>query len=159
MHRILAVNLRLDHQLLMRSRNKALTRLDLENHIGLADRPQTMRNGDHSRLLRNKIQAVLQQLLRLSIKSTGRLIQNQEFRFTDKRSRDRQSLLLAAGELTAVWPAKGIVAFGQVVDRLVDVGQLAGFDDLFHRSFLRVSRAEADVESYGAFEENAFLWD
>ena len=48
--------------------------------------------------------------------SLGRLVHDQEMRIGQKRARDRQHLLLAAGELTAAM----VLAFGQPREGLVD---------------------------------------
>ena len=48
--------------------------------------------------------------------SLGRLVHDQKLRIGQKRARDRQHLLLAAGELTAAM----VLAFGQARECLVD---------------------------------------
>ena len=64
----------------------------------------------------------LDQLLALRIQVARRLVENEDLRRGENRSRDREPLLLAAGELHPALADERLVALGQSGDELVGVG-------------------------------------
>jgi hypothetical protein len=89
-----------------------------------------MRNSNDRHPLRRLLQAILQQLLRLRIQRTCRVIKEQELEFPDQSTRNSQTLFLASRQMVAVRTAVGVVAARYFDDCVVDIGQLARFFEI-----------------------------
>ena len=63
----------------------------------------------------------LDRLLGRGVERGGRLVEDQDRRILQQRARDRDALLLAAGELEPALADLGLVAVGQRHDEVVDV--------------------------------------
>jgi hypothetical protein len=118
-----------------------------------------MRNSNDRHPLRRLLQAILQQLLRLRIQRTCRVIKEQELEFPDQSTRNSQTLFLASRQMVAVRTAVGVVAARHFDDCVVDIGQLARFFEISLGWALVWSSAESQIETNDAVEDDALLRD
>ena len=65
-------------------------------------------------------------------------------------------MALAARELDAAFADHGVIAIGEVFDKIVSVGEFGGLLDFF---FGGIRAAVSDIIGYGAVEEGRFLRD
>ena len=72
-----------------------------EDFVGIPDRAQAMRDGDHGPSLHKPVKSVDHQFFRLGIEGGGGLIENQDRRIADDRAGDADALPLAAREREA----------------------------------------------------------
>src|SRR5262245_66497114 len=72
--------------------------IEYEDHIGTADRGETMRDCDRRPALEQSGQPFENQLLGFRIQRCRRFVKKQDRRVTDERARNRNSLELAAGQ-------------------------------------------------------------
>ena len=80
-----------------------------------------------------RVELVLDCLLRRRIERRGRLVEYQDARILEDGARDRDALLLAAGELQPALAHPRFVAFRQALDEVVNVRRARGFDDFLAR--------------------------
>lgn len=88
------------------------------------------------------------------IQIAGRLIEDQHLGPLQERPGNGNALLLPTREACAPLTDLGLVAFGQLFDDAVDLGHLAGLDDLLEGG-LGVGHLQVLVD--GAAEEHGFL--
>src|SRR5688500_12153889 len=77
-----------------------------------------------------------------------RFVEDEYLRALEQRARDRDALLLPAGQADAVLADARLIAFGQLFDRGVYLRHSAGLDDLLE-SRVRVGEHEVLVEAPG----------
>src|SRR5207237_7211376 len=114
--------------------------------------------GDRNRRasLREAVERLLDEPLRLGVERARRLVEDEDRRVAQDRPRDRDPLLLAAGEAVAALADDGVVALGQRRDHLVDPGGPGRSLDLL---VARVGLREAEVLANALVEEIRLLRD
>ena len=90
----------------------------------------------------------------LGVEVARGFVEDEELRLLEEGAGDGDALFLAAGEADAVLAEPGLVALGQLFDRVVDLGGAAGGDDLLEA---RVRARHAEVVVDGAGEEDGLL--
>jgi hypothetical protein len=93
-------------------------------------RGQPVRDGERGATLGGLVQRFLDHPLRDGVERGRRLVQQQHGRILQQHPRDRDALLLAAGEAIAALPHHGVVAVLEAGDHMVDVGRRARRDEL-----------------------------
>jgi hypothetical protein len=83
------------------------------NLVSVADSAKTVSNHHHglTALGNQLVKCLLNLMLRLSVKSTGGLVEKQDTGFADEGSGDSNSLLLTSRELQTTFTNNGIEAF------------------------------------------------
>ena len=109
-----------------------------------------MRNHDGRTPTGERRERLLHRVLGLVVQGRGRLIQDEDLRVLEKNTRDGYTLLLSARESRAPLPHLGLVAIGQRLDELRDVGLLGSA--LYLRQG-RVRVAVGDVLGDGSVKE------
>src|SRR5262245_65282813 len=89
-----------------------------------------MRDDQRRRAIVERPQGQLNDRLELLIRRAGGLVENQDTGAPEDRSRDRQALTLAAGQLDAAIADRRVVGVRQAIDELVGAGELGGRHDL-----------------------------
>ena len=77
-----------------------------------------------------------------------RFVEDQHARALEQGAGDGDALALAAGQSDAILAHRGLVALRQLFDNIVDLGQLAGVDDLFEAG-VGVGQLQVFVEGAG----------
>ena len=72
-----------------------------------------MGDGDHGAALGEALERLLHRALGLGVEGAGGLVEHQDRRVAQHGARDRDALLLAAGEAVAALADHGVVALGQ----------------------------------------------
>ncbi|GAB2664443.1 hypothetical protein GCM10027068_50480 [Prescottella soli] len=93
----------------------------VEDHdlIGVPDRREAVRDRDRGPAAADDVERVLHRPLGLVVERAGGLVEHQDPRVPQQGSRDRDALLLAAGEPVPARADDGVVAVGQRRDQLV----------------------------------------
>ena len=89
-----------------------------------------------------------------AVQGRSRLIEDIDARALERRTRDRDPLLLATRQFQASLADDGLVAVGQTDDEVVDVGQPGRPFDLV---FMAAMSTEGDVVSDGVVEQHGVL--
>ena len=119
--------------------------VDHEDHVGLQDGGEPVRDGDRRPALHQRLQRRLHQALRVGVEAGRRLVQDQDARVLQDHARDREALLLAARELVPALPHDRVVPLGELDDPVVDVGGPGGgLQLLLGRVGLAVQQVAAD---------------
>ena len=95
--------------------------------------------------------------LALRVQGRGRLVQQQDRGVPDDGPGDGDSLLLAAAELHPLLAALRVVPVLKILDEVVRVGALGGFNDGVHVRLLIALQAISYVLPDGAREEHGLL--
>jgi hypothetical protein len=100
--------------------------------------------------------AALHDRLAEVVERAGRLVQQQNGRRGDERTRDHDALSLTAGKCRAALGDEGLVAHGHVFDVVVDGSALSGVDDFAERYAIG---AERDILANAAGHQERLLQD
>ena len=128
--------------------------LHQQDQVRAADGGQPVRDHERRSPGEQRRHRRLDQLLALGVEVARRLVEDQDLRRRQDRPRDRQPLLLAAGELHAALADERLVAVRQLDDELVRVGAPGGVLDL---GVGRVVAAVGDVVAHRAVEQEHVL--
>src|SRR5690606_22184308 len=74
-----------------------LSAIDHDDAVGISDRRQTMRNDDDGATFANRLHVVLNDAFGFVIERAGGLVENQNARIGNQRTRNRNALALTAG--------------------------------------------------------------
>jgi len=134
-----------------------------QNAVRVPDRRQPVRNHDNRLLPRldQLVQRLLHLELTLRVQSRGRLVEEQDFGFSNQSAGDGNPLLLTTGELNATLADQRVVAGGEhflVFDEVESVGLTTGVVNLLVGDVFDFE-AVANVFADGAGYENGFLLD
>ena len=129
------------------------------DNIRPLNRAQPMRDRNRRPPLGRRVQRRLHHLLALGVQRAGRFVEEQHARVPEKSPRDRDALLLPAGQHGAFGAAERGETLREGDDEVVDVGALAGLDELGFADGGLVGRAEQDVFADRAFVQGWFLGD
>ena len=102
-----------------------------DDFIRVADRGKPVGDHDGGPVLGQLLQALLNVAFAFVIQSGGRFVQDQDPGILQENAGDRDPLFLPAGETGSPFSHKGIVTVRQRDDKVMDVGPLGGFYDLF----------------------------
>ena len=128
-----------------------------EDQVGVADDGQAVGDDESRPALDELAERLADEVLGLSVDAGGRVVEDKDGRVDQQRAGDGHALLLAAGEGHAPLADPGIVAIGQALDEVVDLGRLGRGDDLFGGC---LRRAVGDVVPDRArVEEHVLLRD
>lgn len=92
----------------------------------------------------------------LRVERTGGFVEDENSWALQERAGNRQSLALTAGQPTAALSDLGLVAVGEFLDGIVDLGQFCRLDDALEGG-MRVGGKQVVVESTG--EKHGLLRD
>ena len=81
-----------------------------------------MGDRDHRAAARQLVERLLHGALGLGVEGARRLVEDQDRRVSQDRARDRDPLLLAARESVAPLADHRLVALGETLDQVVDLG-------------------------------------
>src|SRR6476646_5731424 len=98
--------------------------------VNLADGGEAMGDDEGGTVLHQKLQAVLNQLLRFRIEAGSRLVQNEDSRVGEDGPGNGRALLLAPGKLQSAFSDNRVVLAVETLDKFIDMGNAAGLDDL-----------------------------
>ena len=159
-HLLHLVQLRVDsalrHQLVVRASLNHHTVLDDADQVRVLDRRQSVGDDDARSSRPRMIQRILHDLFALIVQCRGRFVQQQDARIAHQCAGDGDTLLLATGQLGTLAAQAGVVALGQVHDKLVDVGHLGRFHNFRHGDLARIVPV-GDVFRNGTIEQDRFL--
>ena len=127
-----------------------------EDLIGVADRGQAVRDRDRGAPPGQLVERKLHGALGLGVERGGGLVEDQYGRVAKDRARDRDALLLAAGEAIAALADGRVVAVGQRGDELVDLRRPRRLLDL---PVAGLRTGEAQILADGGVEEVGLLRD
>lgn len=137
----------------------------LHNHnvIGISDRLELVSDNNSSPVLRCLVEGFLNDTLRMGVKCTCRLVEQQNSRLGDDASRDSHTLLLTTREKTATLADAGVIALWQVFYEFIGKGRLCGGLDACELLLGGVrlpggaDETMADVVVDGSVEEDGLL--
>ena len=124
--------------------------------VRVADRAQTVRDGDDSAAFHQSLERFHHELLRFGVERGGRFVENEDGGIAHDGAGDADALALAAGKREAAFADHRIVAMRHLRDELVRIGHLRRLDDFLRR---RVGPAVGDVVADRAGEEHGVLQD
>ena len=124
--------------------------------VGVADRREPVRDRDRRAALGEPVERLLDGALGLRVEGARRLVEHEHGRVAQDRARDRDALLLAAGEAVAALADDRVVAVGQAGDQVVDARGAGRLLDLLVG---RVGPGEAQVLADRRVEEVGLLRD
>ena len=130
------------HQLVVVARLDDAAASAAHDQVNIANGAQAVRNDDCGAAEFGPIERPLHHPLAGVVESARRLVQQQYARIAEESARDRNALLLAAGQLHAALAHLGLVAVGEVDDELVRVGHLGRLLDF---GVARLQFAHANV--------------
>ena len=122
--------------------------------VGVFDGGQAVGNHDGGAVFAQLVQRILDVVFSHVVQRRGCLVENQNRWILQKDAGNRDTLLLTAGQLDAAFTDKGIVAFRQAHDVVVDVGFFSCLVDLLAAGS---QLAVGDVVKDGAGEEENIL--
>ncbi len=93
-----------------------------ENLIGVNDSRKAVGDDQRGAVFRHPIERVLDILLGVAVEGGGRLVEEQDRWGLEDGAGNGDALLLAAGKFQAALTDFGLVAFGRVPDKAVDLG-------------------------------------
>ena len=145
-----------EDQLLVRADLDDAPAVEDDDLVRVAHGREPVRDRDRRPPLREPVERLLHESLRLVVERARRLVEHEDRRVAQHRARDRDALLLAAGEAVAALADDGVVALGQRRDHVMDARRLRrGLDLLVGRVRLR----EAEVLAHRRVEEIRLLRD
>lgn len=97
------------------------TVVEYDDLVGISDRGQPVGNRDGRSALAGGVDRGLHGTLGLVVQCTRRLVEHEDSWITEQRARQRDSLLLAAGEPMPAGADEGVVSVGQCGDEVVDL--------------------------------------
>jgi hypothetical protein len=106
--------------------------LDGDDPVSAANRRQPMGDDQDRAALRDLAHVLLDDPLAFVIERARCLVEDHDARIGHQRPRDRDALLLAAGQGAAALADEGVVAFGQFQDEIMGAGELCRRYDSFH---------------------------
>ncbi len=127
------------HQVVVRAGLHDAAFVEHEHPIGAAERAQAMGHDERGAAAHGAFHGGHNFVLRFRIDRGQGVVQNQNRRLKQNRSRDRQPLPLAAAKVRAVFADHGVVAFGQLDDEFMRRRD-------FGRPFDLLARGLADVQ-------------
>src|SRR5687768_15269249 len=84
--------------------------IEHQNLVGMRDGGQSVSDHEHRSPLEQPVDGSLHQTLGLRVERGRRLVEYQNRRIDEQRTRDRQTLPLPAGESRAALPKHGVIA-------------------------------------------------
>ena len=117
-------------------------------------RAQAVGNDEHRPPLADRAHVLLNDGLALVVERTGGLVEDQDARLPEQRSRDRDALALSARQPRALLPHHRVVALGQLGDEVVRPGELGRVD---HRLDRRGWIGDGDVLPHRSVEQHVLL--
>ena len=124
--------------------------------VGGEDRRKPMRDGDHGPAFGQTLERDLDLLFALGVERGGGFVEQEDRRVLEQCARDREPLLLAAGEEAAFVADDRLVALRLGHDEVVRVGGLGGGVDFFRGG---IEPAELDVFEDGVVKQKRLLRD
>src|SRR5262249_50840094 len=116
----------LGEELLVRAAFDDAAVLEDEDLVGVDDRRKPVRDDERRAVACDLGELGLDDLLGARVERAGRLVEDEDGRVLEQRARDRDALLLAAGELEAPLADLRLVAERQRFDERMDVRSLRG---------------------------------
>ena len=113
--------------------------IEHEDLVGIDDGRQAVRDDQGGAFARDLLEFGLDDLLGARIQRAGRFVEHEDRGILEQRARDRDALLLAAGQLQAALADAGVVALRQARDEIVDMRRPRRGDRL-PRAWRRVGR-------------------
>ena len=113
----------------MRAALREVPLVEDDQAVRVAQRRETVRDGEGRAVLRELVDRVLDQLFRLGVERGGRFVEDQDLRVVDQRAGDRHSLTFTAGEGIALLADHCVVAVREIHDEVVRVRHLRRLDD------------------------------
>src|SRR5215470_2993052 len=107
--------------------------LENENLVCSHDRGQPVCDRKRRAIGRDLLEFGLDQLLGLRVERRSRLVEDQDARVLQDRTRDGDSLLLATGQLQAALTNRRLISVGQAGNEIVNLREPCRRDDLFMR--------------------------
>src|SRR5471032_3298829 len=127
-----------------------------EDGVGVDQRREPVRDHDDGAADGDARQVLDEDGLALGVERAGRLVEDQNARLAQQRAGDRQTLLLAAGQVGRVLFEHGVVAHRQALDEFVGAGRRGGFEDFLEGG---VGLGDHQVFTHGAAEQEVLLQD
>src|SRR5688572_1801804 len=119
----------LAHELGVRALRDDRAALEHHDAVGGLHGGEAVRNGERGAPFLQGVEALLHQALGRGVERAGGFIEEQDRPVGEQRARDRQALLLPAGERDAALAERGIEALRQALDELERASLLAGGRD------------------------------
>ena len=129
--------------------------------VRVANRAQTVRDGDDSAAFHQSLERFHHELLRLGVERGGRFVENEDGGVANDGARDADALTLATGKREAAFADHRIVTMRHLGDELVRISHLCGLDDFLQRRIRSpISNVLADRarEEHGVLQDEADLW-
>src|SRR4051794_27069405 len=104
-----------------------------EDLIGAADRGQAVGDDERRPALAERLEAVLDHRLALAVEARGRLVEDEDARVREDRSRDGNPLALPARKLDAALADDRLVALLEAFDEFVGMRNAADAFDVVER--------------------------
>lgn len=101
------------------------------NHVGVADGGKTVSDDKDGATLHELVHTLLDEFLGASVDGRCCLVENENGGICDCGSCDCKELTLTLRKVFAVTGEHGVVAFGQVADEIVRIGEFRSGDDFF----------------------------
>ena len=133
-----------------------LAAVEGQDPVGIAEGGEPVGDGDRGATLDEHGERLLNALLGLGVDVARRLVEHEDPRIVEQRSRDREPLLLAAGEARAVLAEERLVGKWLAAEEVVCAGGLRGLESLPDR---RLRPAVGEVFPDRAAEEKRILED
>src|SRR2546423_3457800 len=115
----------------MRAAFDYLAAFQYQDLIRTADRRKTVGDDESGTAPAQRLQSILDQRFALTVEARRSFVKNQYFRLGKNCASNRHALPLSARQLHAAFADNGVITIGKTVDKLLAVGDVAGFDDLF----------------------------
>src|SRR6266550_5458646 len=125
----------------MRAAFDYLATFQHQNLIRTADRRQAVGDDKSGASPAQRLQSILDQRFALTVEARRSFVKNQYFRPSENGASNRHALALSARQLHAALADDGVITVGKTVDKLLAMGDAAGFNDLFP-SGVRMSKAD-----------------
>src|SRR5207248_112762 len=131
-----------------------LTAIEYQNRFGVGEHRETM-GDDYDRATGcDTPQVVPDDYFAFRVERAGRLIEDQNARVGEERSRNRQSLLLTAGQILGVFFKDRIIAARQSFDELISTGHACRLSYLLEAG---VRFDAANIIPHGAAKQEIIL--
>ena len=99
--------------------------------VGVLHRRQSVRNDERGAAFEEAVEGFLDEVLALGVEGARGFVEDEDLRVLQHGARDRDALLLAAGELDAALADARFVAFRKRRDEVVGVRDTGGVLDFF----------------------------